>query len=401
MKTIFIITIINILELGQVLGFTINDPECNKYLEKFGTKDNPSKIAFTGDVSYTQGTANAQINLRYSDKDLFNDPIFFGLVKEDGKTAETVCLELRLYKFSSKDFKNPVQVSDLPLTASNNTLEQWRQYSFTIPGNELRTRLIESNNTDYYIYNGYYAIAYYYAGTEELQYSFYFDFTLLVERKTGAVVETVFKPLSQRVTAGCLVGDCTITAETKLNWCTETQKPDDPQKPLMFQSQYLTCKNVDKPELHLNDQFIIQQIVNTTGLTNYYLSGTQVWYTGNGLNKQAKIISMNNTIQGQVLVQLKAEIAWRQVTIKIVSSLSNNQGRRILVQSQLDPVDGQTQVIECIKDDETNECPTCERECEINGFAHEGCEPCCNSPSCSFSQQIAFVFLALLLALII
>lgn len=123
MKTIFIITILVVLGLSA--GLTVNDLGCNKYLEKFGTANNSdgsgaSKIAFTGDVSFITGTANAKVNLRYSDVDLFNDPTYYGLVKEDGKTADTVCLELRLSKYTSNSYSDPSLVTDLVLTPSNN-----------------------------------------------------------------------------------------------------------------------------------------------------------------------------------------------------------------------------------------------------------------------------------------
>lgn len=91
---------------------------------KFGTANNPdgsgaTKLAFTGDVAFVNGT-DVKVNLRYSDVDLYNDATYFGLVKEDGKTDATTCLDLKLWKFTSNTYSDPVQVTDLPITSSNN-----------------------------------------------------------------------------------------------------------------------------------------------------------------------------------------------------------------------------------------------------------------------------------------
>ncbi|CAD8126200.1 unnamed protein product [Paramecium sonneborni] len=91
MKTIAVITILVVFGLCQTVRLDFNSEDCNKYLEKFGTVNNPSgqgfsKIEFTGDAAFVQGTTNVQVNLQYSDVDLFNDSKFFGLVKEDGKS---------------------------------------------------------------------------------------------------------------------------------------------------------------------------------------------------------------------------------------------------------------------------------------------------------------------------
>ncbi|CAD8126210.1 unnamed protein product [Paramecium sonneborni] len=273
----------------------------------------------------------------------------------------------------------PLHISDLTITSSFNFQKQWRYYSFTILGTELSTRLVlDSQNTEQFVYKGYYSIAYYIANTDQLQYTLYFQFTVTVLRSNGAAVDTSFKPISQKESVGCTPNlPCVITAATTLKWCTD-----------------LKCTAYETPDLHLNDQFVLQQIVTTAGLTNYYLTGTEVWYTGGGLNKKATLEQVINTTPGQAIIQLKAEIAWRAVTIRVTSVLANaSSGRRLLVQSTYDTVNGQTEQIECIKAKGSETCATCEQECQANGFARDGCE------ECSFSQQIAFVFLALLLAL--
>jgi hypothetical protein len=42
----------------------------------------------------------------------------------------------------------------------------WRYYSFTILGADLPKRMVETKNSENFIYKGYYAIAYYAAGTD-------------------------------------------------------------------------------------------------------------------------------------------------------------------------------------------------------------------------------------------
>ncbi|CAD8211117.1 unnamed protein product [Paramecium octaurelia] len=170
------------------------------------------------------------------------------------------------------------------------------------------------------------------------------------------------------------------------------------QYPLqLFPSKKIKINHKSQPDLHLNDQFVLQQVFTTTGM-NYYLTGTEVWYTGNGLNKKATIVSVNNSVKGQVIIQLKAEIAWRSVTIKVTSTLSTTQtgARRLLTeQTTYDPVSGQTDTIECIKAEGAETCPNCEQQCNAQGFASDNCS------ACSSSSIITFAFMALLLAFII
>lgn len=65
-------------------------------------------------------------------------------------------------------------------------------------------------------------------------------------------------------------------------------------------------------------------------MNNFYLTETEAWYTSDGLNKKATIISIDNTIKGQVKILLKAEIAWRHVTIYVISTLNNALPGRFL-----------------------------------------------------------------------
>lgn len=100
------------------------------------------------------------------------DATYFGLTQEDGKTPETTCLDLKLWKYSD-NFGDPVEITDLPIKGSLDKSRKYRFLNFTIKGTDFTTRLIQSVNSDYYIYNGYYAIGYYLALSDINIYTFY------------------------------------------------------------------------------------------------------------------------------------------------------------------------------------------------------------------------------------
>ncbi|CAK64605.1 unnamed protein product (macronuclear) [Paramecium tetraurelia] len=384
MKTKFIITIIAVLQLEIVSGLSINDPDCMKYLWKFGYFNyseglGPLKVAFTGDVSFITGTNNAKVSLRYSDADLFNDPIYFGLTKEDGKTEDQVCLDLKLWRYTSNKYSDPLKVTDLTIIPSNNSEKQWRYYSFIIPQNEFKIKLVETSNSDQFIYTGYYALTFYATGTDQLQYTFFFELSLSIDRTKGTAFESLFKPLSIFYQACHGRSDC-IQHDTQLKWCTD-----------------LKCTAYATPDLHFKDEFILQQVTTTPGIQGYYLTKTEVWYTGKGLLKKASPISINNKIRGQVIISLKAEIVWTEVTIKVISTLSilQSERKRVRGQTEFDKVSGESQQIECIKAQGSDTCVTCEQELEINGFAHDGCQ----LPQSQ--EQMGFIFWGIVLILII
>ncbi|CAD8211787.1 unnamed protein product [Paramecium octaurelia] len=361
----------------------IEGPECNIYLEKFGTANNEdgsgaTKLAFSGDVSYIIGTSNLKVNLRYSDVDRFNDLKFFGLVQEDGKKADETCLDLKLYKFTSNQYADGIEVTDLPITPSNNLQKQWRYYSFIIPGEQFETRLVKTSNSNQYIYKGYYAIAYYAAGTDQLQYTFYFDFAVVVDRMTNQA-ETAFTPLSRKATASCNPNElCENQGDSILKWCTD-----------------LTCTAFAQQDLHENDLFVILQMMNTSDKNDYYLIDTEVWFTGDGILQKATPIFVNNSIKGQAIIQLQADIAWNNLSIQVSSILSTSQfgERRLLAQVTYDTYTGRLPDINCIKAEGAEICPNCEQECEVNGFAHDGCEACNQSNLTVLLLVVTFLFM--------
>lgn len=59
-------------------------------------------------------------------------------------------------------------MTDLEIKSSKNFSKQWRYYSFIISANEFDKRLILTQNSNYFIYKGYYGIAFYAAETDEL-----------------------------------------------------------------------------------------------------------------------------------------------------------------------------------------------------------------------------------------
>ncbi|CAD8185193.1 unnamed protein product [Paramecium octaurelia] len=381
MKTIIIVVFLIAFCLGQRLD--INSDSCRKYLQKFGAADVPdgygaTKLSSSGDVKFVTGSNDVQVNLRYSDFDLFYDTTYFGLVQEDGKPASDTCLDLKLWKFTSNSYSDPIQVTDIPIIASNNFTKRWRYYTFIIPGKELGTRLVQTSNSNQFIYKGFYAIAYYVTGTDDVQYTFFFEFSVIVDRATGTSVDTVFKPLTQTATIDCLPNQiCQIKTDSIIKWCTD-----------------LACDEYATPDLHFYDNFVLQQVVTTAGM-NFYLTQTEVWYTGDGILKKAKIIVVDNSVKGQVIIQLRAEIVWSSVKFKVSSTLSTTQAgaRRLWTdQTFYDDVIGYTEEIECIKAEGAKECPDCEQQCDAQGYANYDCSACLSS------IIIAFIFVLLIVA---
>ncbi|CAD8106089.1 unnamed protein product [Paramecium sonneborni] len=156
----------------------------------------------------------------------------------------------------------------------------------------------------------------------------------------------------------------------------------------------ITCQQYlsEIPDLHINDIFVIEQIVTFyKRAVNFYLTKPTVWYHGDGLNMKAKIMSVNNENKGKVIIQIIAQIAWRKVMINVTSFLSSKQQDE---ESTLD-ISTSSDLIECIKYEGQESCAICTQECQVNGFAKDGCN------YCSFSILKEFVFLVIMLFFII
>ena len=81
-NTLLILGLLSIVFAQTRLDY--NSEQCNNYTKKFGTANaangvGATSLAYTGDAAFVPGTANLQVNLRYSDS-LYNDATYFGLV---------------------------------------------------------------------------------------------------------------------------------------------------------------------------------------------------------------------------------------------------------------------------------------------------------------------------------
>lgn len=156
------IVISGVLAVGSL---DINSDDCNVYTGKFGTaKSNgtgATKLSMSGEVSFTTGTADAVVKISYSDDTYYNQDKYFGLVTEDGQKSENTCLTLKLFKYTSDKYTDPVEVLDLPITSEKNDSTRWRTYTLNFKGGEMKARLIESETPTTYVYTGYYGLAYY------------------------------------------------------------------------------------------------------------------------------------------------------------------------------------------------------------------------------------------------
>ncbi|CAD8124857.1 unnamed protein product [Paramecium sonneborni] len=56
-------------------------------------------------------------------------------------------------------------------------------------------------NSKGFLYKGYSKITYYNANTDQLQYTFYFEFSMIINRESEGF--TAFKPLSSKATSTC------------------------------------------------------------------------------------------------------------------------------------------------------------------------------------------------------
>lgn len=46
--------------------------------------------------------------MKYWDDIYFDDPVYFGLIQEDGKSPESTCLDMKIFKFSNNDYDGKV-----------------------------------------------------------------------------------------------------------------------------------------------------------------------------------------------------------------------------------------------------------------------------------------------------
>ncbi|CAD8112503.1 unnamed protein product [Paramecium sonneborni] len=475
-----VIIILLIELLVNVFGQINKSVDCNRYFKKFGIEE--ATLFFKGNVDVIQQSNQVQINLQYFD-DSFDDPKYFGLVEEDGKQLETVCLRLKIFQFTNQYHNSSIQIKDLKLESQSNPESKDRYYSFLIQESQLDSRLISYNETTY---QGFYSFIFESIDEQQKIYEYVFDFNITLNKtsdksnnskqirflltkessntetqsqlfwcsniicstildktpiirlgdtltikqvvttsnmnntkliKTEAWMENkeINKTINILRVNNTIPGQVIIefkaeivSSQIKIMIVSYLEGQTHPNnqiintidtiiRPLnqLDSSQNETilkwCTNLDcsqylnaAPQLYLNDLYVLQLIVKSS--KSYYLNAPNVFYSGNGLNSQAQPISVNNQNPGQVIIQLKADIIWKQFTIRVDSFLSTEQNS---VAPQDDVVSQKTEIIECIKPMVQETCASCEQECENNGFAHESCGEC----SFSLSTQALTLFL--------
>lgn len=108
-----------IIVLGIVLACVVadgtlsyNSSACDVLTNKFGAAEktsagtNANARHFGGSVTVTEA-GDAVVKVFYEDGDLYySNKTTFGFVTEDGKAADTTCLDLRVLKYGA-DFTNP------------------------------------------------------------------------------------------------------------------------------------------------------------------------------------------------------------------------------------------------------------------------------------------------------
>lgn len=101
---------------------------------------------------------DVMIEISYIDK-YYLDSSLFGLVTEDGKTPETTCLDLKIYRYYD-GLTNSVLVNDLSVTNAHDDANRSRSYILTFKANEFKNKLNETISTSYYTYSGTYAFVF-------------------------------------------------------------------------------------------------------------------------------------------------------------------------------------------------------------------------------------------------
>ncbi|CAD8211789.1 unnamed protein product [Paramecium octaurelia] len=292
------IIIVLIQFIVTALSQTNDSIDCNKYFYKFGTTKSP--LEFSGDVVYIQESRDIQINVKYTDV-LFEDPIYFGLIQEDGKTPETTCLNLQVYHLPNTQDQLPQLLTNLSIFVSNNTNFQWRYYSFKIPISKLNKHDISTQNTSIQTYDGSYSINFESTLKRSFKYQFIFNFTINVNNNSQLLNDTKFS--SQIIFDQSPI----IVPGSKLLWCSN-----------------FTCQSYlnEPPLLYLNTIFFLQQVIVDCEFKNEKLENIEVYYTIDQIQTKAKTMRYNNTTPGQVIIILKVPFAWKKVSIKVISTLS-------------------------------------------------------------------------------
>ncbi|CAK64600.1 unnamed protein product (macronuclear) [Paramecium tetraurelia] len=288
------IIIVLIQFIVTALSQTNNSIDCNKYFYKFGTTESP--LVFSGDVVYIQESQQVQINAKYTDV-LFEDPIYFGFIEEDGKPPETTCLKLAVHRLDN----TPQIIQSLSIITSNNIINQWRHYSFKLPLPKLNNQDVSTKNQKIRAYNGSYSINFESTQQRDFKYVFIFNFIITVDSQTELLIDTKFQTQIE------INQSLIILPVSKLLWCAD-----------------LACETHlnESPFLKLNDLFAIKQVIVDSQISNQIIENIKVEIIGKSLYRKEKPMNLNNKTPGQVIIQLKVPIYWKNVSIKVTSAIS-------------------------------------------------------------------------------
>ncbi|CAD8149942.1 unnamed protein product [Paramecium pentaurelia] len=330
------------------------DPQCNKYIEKFNKKP----LMFGKIIVDLNQVPKVNVIIGYSDIDYFNDPDYFGLVNEDGNFSDSICFNLKIYKYTSNTYSDYLEITDLTILASNNSKKKQRYYSFTLEGEKLQQFMVKTSNSHQYIYRGFFAFVFSYRQSNNLQSINQFEIFFTINKSFTTLINQGFKSLYQiNFFYNCDPLFCYFFAEKEIKFCAD-----------------IKCAEYINPDLHFNDKIILYQFYQSQNEKQIYLTHPQVWYVGEGLLEQAKIISFDNTQPGQIKIELKVGIVWNGLKIQVTSSLE-----QVIIDGELSDmptpirVFGQTQQIYCIKAQGSESCATCDEQYLAQGYANNGC----------------------------
>ncbi|CAD8128361.1 unnamed protein product [Paramecium sonneborni] len=260
--------------------------DCNKYYSKFDTKELP--FDFKGDAILNQGSNDVQINLGYTDN-LFEDPLYFGLITADGKPRNTTCLELIIIQFGNQYHNSIGKITKFDGRSSSNPENKQRNYTLLIPKSQLSERQFQYNSI---IYQGFFSFIFESVEEAQAKYEYIFDFNITLNKTS----DRSNQPEEQNNTE----------LQGNLIWCTN----------------WNCLISLDQsPTIYYKDIFTLKQFITPTGMSQIALTNTEVWATGNGLNKKLTPIVVNSIVPGQVKILLSAEIAWENITLIVTSYL--------------------------------------------------------------------------------
>lgn len=106
-------------------------------------------ITFVGNVEFVAGSGNVKVTVQFTDEE--ND----GLTNRDNTNS---CLDSKLVRYASDAYVAGTDYATT-ITSTYDTTNRYRQWSWTIQGDALKTVLIQDNNDDGFItFVGYFGV---------------------------------------------------------------------------------------------------------------------------------------------------------------------------------------------------------------------------------------------------